>query len=475
MASCRMGARSALEPCQVDCLDEAADERCAETPRCHAELLESVTGASRMSRYSIIVLDPIGTIRAAEALTALVDADDVIFKDEDPLKGIRSVFELGDLDPTNHEEIEFQGGALGRFAYDIARRLEAIRDLGDRELAGPDAGTALYDLILYDHQDDVIWILVPNEAGEQDPSEDFRDLVNAWSYDDEFDIGAEFGANYTDDAYADGVDRLKDYLGSGDMYQVNLAQRRVGMISAEDYQLYIRLRDANPAPYMAYLDIDEGLLVASPERIILDEASDLDTRPIAGTLRGRPRAGGDDEDDGRAIDLLRVDKDRAERIMIVDLDRNDIARVGVGGSVKVREIMGLERYSGVMHLVSQVTGDLQEAIEAVDLIRAGFPGGTLTGAPKVRTMEIIDELEPQRRAAYCGSIGYIAYKGNIDFKIAIPTLYALAGQLFCQAGGGVVGDSVPDGEYRESFEKGNALIRGLEIRHGAVVAQSEDK
>jgi para-aminobenzoate synthetase component 1 len=268
-------------------------------------------------------------------------------------------------------------------------------------------------------------------------------------------------STFTHQGYLDAVGRVRDYIIAGDIFQANLSQRfQTGMPEAP-FDLYRRLRRRNPAPFAAYLDYGElAILSASPERFLrLDEQRRLiETRPIKGT---RPRGLGPMHDAALGRALAESEKDRAENVMIVDLLRNDLSRVCRPGTVRVPELFALEHHPTVHHLVSTVVGELEPGADAADLIRAAFPGGSITGAPKVRAMEVIAELEPTQRGVYCGSVGYISVTGAMDTSIVIRTYLALRGQLYFQAGGGIVADSDPELEYRETLDKARGLIETL--------------
>jgi para-aminobenzoate synthetase component 1 len=277
------------------------------------------------------------------------------------------------------------------------------------------------------------------------------------------DYAAQIGlrSTFTHRGYLDAVTRVRDYIVAGDIFQANLSQRFQAPLAGSLFDLYRRLRHRNPAPFAAYLDCgDFALLSASPERFLhLDpERRLVETRPIKGT---RPRGFGPMHDAALGQALAESDKDRAENVMIVDLLRNDLSRVCRAGTVRVPELFALEQHPTVHHLVSTVVGELEPEADAVDLIRAAFPGGSITGAPKVRAMEIIAELEPTRRAAYCGSIGYLSVTGAMDTSIVIRTYVRRGGRVYFQAGGGIVADSDPEQEYRETVDKARALIEVL--------------
>jgi para-aminobenzoate synthetase component 1 len=268
-------------------------------------------------------------------------------------------------------------------------------------------------------------------------------------------------STFTHRGYLDAVTRVRDYIVAGDIFQANLSQRFQAPLTEPAFDLYARLRRGNPAAFAAYLDFgDVRVMSASPERFLRLDANGrhVETRPIKGT---RPRGLGPMHDAALGRALSESDKDRAENVMIVDLLRNDLSRVCRPGTVRVPELFALEQHPTVHHLVSTVVGELDPAADAIDLLRAAFPGGSITGAPKVRAMEIIAELEPSQRGVYCGSIGYLSTTGAMDTNIVIRTYLALRGRVYFQAGGGIVADSDPELEYRETLDKARALIGAL--------------
>jgi anthranilate synthase component 1 len=262
--------------------------------------------------------------------------------------------------------------------------------------------------------------------------------------------------------YEAGVRRIREYIAAGDAFQVVLSQRLTVPLAADPFDLYRALRSVNPSPYLYFLELDGITLVgSSPEVLVRVEDGRVTVRPIAGT---RPRGRSDEEDAALAADLLADEKERAEHLMLVDLGRNDVGRVARFGSVRVPEFMAVEKYSHVLHLVSQVEGDLRDGLSALDVLRACFPAGTVAGAPKIRAMEILNELEPVARGIYAGAVGYVAYGGRaLDTAITIRTLLALDGQAHVQAGAGIVADSVPEREYDETLSKARALLRVLRM------------
>jgi para-aminobenzoate synthetase component 1 len=268
-------------------------------------------------------------------------------------------------------------------------------------------------------------------------------------------------ANFTHGEYIEAVAVAKEYICAGDIFQVNLSQRFEVDLPVAPYELYRRLRLINPAPFACYLNFDDVVVAgASPERFLRLDGDLIETRPMKGT---RPRGRSVAEDDDLARELLQSAKDRAENVMIVDLERNDLGRVCKYGTVKVRELWTLERYATVFQLTSTIEGRLRGGKNRIDLLKASFPGGSITGAPKVRAMEIIDELEPTRRSIYTGAIGYLSFDGKMDLSIVIRTFLIKDGRAYFQVGGGIVSDSDPEAEYRETLDKARALIEALEV------------
>jgi para-aminobenzoate synthetase component 1 len=386
----------------------------------------------------------------------------------------------------------FQGGAAGYIGYDYGAVLERIPATRYDDLALPDVILGLYDwVIAWDHQAGVAWIVslgVPGcgaergrrarerldqvvararEAGQpgrraaggaSTPRQPAAPSYAVTSTDAAVAIGLR--STFTHRGYLDAVGKVREYIVAGDIFQANLSQRFRAPLPEPPFELYRRLRRRNPAPFAAYLGFDDvTVLSASPERFLrLDHERQVETRPIKGT---RPRGLVPMHDAALGRALAESEKDRAENLMIVDLLRNDLSRVCRPGTVRVPELFALEQHPTVHHLVSTVVGELEPAADAVDLVRAAFPGGSITGAPKVRAMEIIAELEPTRRGVYCGSIGYISATGAMDTSIVIRTFVAAGGGLYFQAGGGIVADSDPELEYRETLDKAQGLIETL--------------
>lgn len=421
-----------------------------------AMLLHSGHADHAYSRFDILVADPRGTlVTTGERTRVTLDGTEV--STADPLALLQQALTSLALPAEVNPDLPFQGGALGLFGYDLGRRFENLPTQAKADIALPDMAVGLYDwAMIVDHHKKRVSLLSHGDVNarlawlevQQPPvSEDFC-LTSRWH------------ANMTPAQYADKFARVQAYLQSGDCYQVNLAQRFQATYKGDEWQAFIRLNASNRAPFSAFVRLEDGAILSlSPERFIHLERDRIQTRPIKGTL---PRLADPLADRQQAEKLATSPKDRAENLMIVDLMRNDIGRVAVPGSVRVPELFVVEPFPAVHHLVSTVTARLPVSQHACDLLRAAFPGGSITGAPKVRAMQIIDELEPQRRSAWCGSIGYISFCGTMDTSITIRTLSSCNGQLYCSAGGGIVADSQQEAEYQETFDKVNRILQQLE-------------
>jgi para-aminobenzoate synthetase component 1 len=397
----------------------------------------------------------------------------------------------------------FQGGAAGYIGYDYGRAIEPVPAARYDDLRIPDLLLGLYDWVLaWDHQLNRCWLISGNTPGRHDrpgteslslaPAEIRRRLagppVSAFPPPPGEDLarpltpiprpppairdGApsfpvpgypHLRSSFTHEAYREAVARVREYILAGDIFQANISQRLESSYDGDPWALYRRLRTTNPAPFAAYLEAPGlAVLSASPERFLrITPEGAVEARPIKGT---RPRGIGPEHDAHLGRDLIESEKDRAENLMIVDLLRNDLSRVCSPGSVRAPELFALEHFTTVHHLVSTVIGRLAPGLRAMDVLRATFPGGSITGAPKVRAMEIIAELEPSRRGVYCGSIGYLSATGAADFSIVIRTYLARYGRVYFSVGGGIVADSEPEAEYRETLDKAQALIAALSSR-----------
>ncbi len=439
----------------------------------HPFLLESVEGGEAVARYSFLGRDPAQVVRASLRPGSGDGAG------ESPVEALRRA--VSPYRAVRFPDLpRFTGGAVGYLSYDVVRLVERLPETVRDDLRVPDVLFGVYDTVLaFDHLKDRIQI-VSNIRTEQDgtpvPPRILRERYGrALRLIEEAEArlrrapplragrsrrGGRWKANVSEARYKASVRRAKDYIRAGDIFQVVLSQRFERRASASPFSIYRALRRINPSPYMYFLDFGEVTLAgASPEMLVRVEGDRIRTRPIAGT---RPR-GRDEEEDARLEAELRADpKERSEHVMLVDLGRNDLGRVSRPGSVQVARFMEVERYSHVMHLVSEVSGRLRRDRDAFDGLMACFPAGTVSGAPKVRAMEIIDELETTRRGPYAGAVGYVDFAGTLDSCITIRTMVMTGGVAHVQAGAGIVADSVPEREYRECVSKAGALIDAIE-------------
>ncbi len=414
------------------------------------------------SRYDIIAARPYVRLVARGKLTE-VHADCVTLSREDPFTLLRRHLAMDAGAATGG--LPFCGGAIGYFGYDLARRIEHLPGRARHHERIPDMAIGIYDwAVVVDHVERRAWL-----AGQgRDPETDLQwdALVERFSapYAERarapFRVTSAVASNMTPQHYARAFRKVHDYIVEGDCYQVNLAQRFAAAAEGDAWLAYQALRVINPAPFSAYLSTPYGqILSASPERFLKVEDGMVETRPIKGTRRraGHPRL------DAEMAEALRVsEKDRAENLMIVDLLRNDLSKTCALGSVRVPRLFEVESFATVHHLVSTVTGRLAPGRDAIDLLRGSFPGGSITGAPKLRAMQIIEELEPHRRGVYCGAIGYVGFGGEMDLNIAIRTLVYSHGEIRCWAGGGIVADSNAQDEYQETLDKAAALLKLLQ-------------
>ncbi|KOS63072.1 para-aminobenzoate synthase [Lysinibacillus sp. FJAT-14222] len=367
----------------------------------------------------------------------------------------------------NAELPVFQGGAIGFVAYDYARKIEVLPNTAVDDLQIPDIYFYIFDCwAVHDVETNKVtlmkltdcnvdleeWATVWQEAAQEGLlTRKFEKTSAVEIVNDESELLVSFAGT----AFEEAVSKIQTYIAQGDVFQVNLSVRQSKKLNATAMDVYEALRAFNPSPYMAYIEAPDFAVVSgSPELLVKRHGNELSTRPIAGT---RPRGKSEAEDLALAQELIDNDKERAEHVMLVDLERNDLGRVSTFGTVEVDEFMVIERYSHVMHIVSNVRGEIAEGKTNADVIRAMFPGGTITGAPKIRTMEIIEELEPVRRGLYTGSIGWLGFTGDMEFNIVIRTAFVKDGVAHIQAGAGIVIDSVPEREYQESLNKAKAM------------------
>ncbi|MFL5865954.1 MAG: anthranilate synthase component I [Thermoleophilaceae bacterium] len=424
-------------------------------------LLESAEQGQRFGRWSFLGFRPRAVIRWRQG-----DAGDPYALVEAELGRYR-IAPLEGLPP-------FAGGAVGLFGYDLVRSAEPTVGEGNPdELGVPELALMVSDvLVAFDHLKHEVTVLA-NVFAEEDVERGYEAAATAIAEVRERLAAPvprgragrreppEFSSNIGSDGYAAAVERSKEYIRAGDVYQVVPSQRWSADAPVDGFSLYRGLRTVNPSPYMYFLDFEDFEIAgASPESLVKVTGRRAEQRPIAGT---RPRAATTDEDLERAKGLLADEKERAEHVMLVDLGRNDLGRVCEYGSVSVDELMVVETYSHVMHIVSSVSGTLRDGVSAMDALRASLPAGTLSGAPKIRAMQIIDELEPTRRGPYGGAVGYLSYTGDLDTCIYIRSALVKDGRVHVQAGGGIVADSDPDYEVRETEAKAGAVFEALRL------------
>src|SRR5918996_1101329 len=434
-------------------------------------LLESAEQGQRFGRWSFLGVQPRSVIRLADGVMT-VDGSPREF--EDPYRAVTEelarykLAELPDLPP-------FAGGAVGLFGYDLVRWFEpSVGEANPDDVGIPDLALMVSDVLLaFDHFTHEVTVLANVFADGGDLETRYDEAVAA-IVDVRERLSAPvprgragrreppaFESNLGDGGYAAAVERCKEYIRAGDAYQIVPSQRWSAKSPVEAFSIYRGLRTINPSPYMYFLDFEDFEIAgASPESLIKITGRRAEQRPIAGT---RPRAATAEEDLERARELLADEKERAEHVMLVDLGRNDLGRVCEYGSVTVDELMAIETYSHVLHIVSQVSGRLRDGITAMDALRATLPAGTLSGAPKVRAMQIIDELEPHKRGSYGGAIGYVSFAGDLDTAIHIRTVVVKDGMAHVQAGGGTLADAKPDYEYEESVTKAKAIFKAVEL------------
>jgi para-aminobenzoate synthetase component I len=415
-----------------------------------------------MGRYDILAADPVSTVVTRGSATEVRTRTDIRITAEDPFRVLRHTLRTKATDAGG---LPFAGGAIGYFGYDLGRRIERLPEIAkDREHL-PWMAFGIYDwAVVVDHHARQSWLV---GAGRDIRTRArWQELVARFSAHVPDPAGTDFSVlgqpltNFPPEAYRAAFNKVMDYIGAGDCYQVNLAQRLSCKVDGDDWAAYRALRELSPAPHSAYLRLPFcHVLSSSPERFLELRGDRVKTRPVKGT---RPRDREPGRDRQLALELLNSSKDRAENLMIVDLLRNDLGKVCEPGSIVVDRLFEVESFATVHHLVSTVGGRLAKGRDALDLVRAAFPGGSITGAPKLRAMQIIEELEPDRRGIYCGAIGYIGFDGDMDLNIAIRTLANSAGEMRFWVGGGIVADSEADAEYEETLDKAAAMLRVLE-------------
>lgn len=436
------------------------------------QLISAATGkpGNQYGRYDILVANPFMTFSTEGLVTTICTQDETRTSAEDPFQLLNAAMQPFQATKTDWP---FTGGAVGYFGYDLARRLERLESVAHDDGVLPQMQIGVYDwAVVVDHRNKTTCLL--SNGFDPKTSEYWSALCALFQSEnistpavEPFEITSAVTSNMDKDSYEQAFNAIQAYIHEGDCYQVNLAQRFSVTAHGDAWQAYQKLREISPAPFMAYMNLDKvKVLSGSPERFLQVADGQVETRPIKGT---RPRADDAAMDEQYARELQSSTKDRAENLMIVDLLRNDISKSCETGSVKADKLFHLQSFANVHHLVSIVTGKLQHERTAIDLLRGCFPGGSITGAPKLRAMQIIEEIEPHRRGVYCGAIGYVGFDGNMDTNIAIRTAVyveeadGVAGEVSFYAGGGIVADSDMQKEYAETLDKASSMLKLMEF------------
>ena len=459
--------------------------------------LDSGMDPQRLGRYSFLGSEPFLAISSRGSEITVIRGQEHEVQHGNPFDIMGNLLDTYKLDHCP-SPVPFLGGAVGYFGYDLCHFIEHLPSTSVDDLRLPESCFAFYDTIVaFDHLEGKVYLVATGFpemeegrrlrrarmrleeikdwlysshsviASEAKQSRDRDCFVATASRNDGQDTEIRLKSNFTPEEYRKAVNRVREYIAAGDVFQVNLSQRFEADLKIPPYELYKRLRAVNPAPFAGYLNFPGVVIVsASPERFLKVQSDLVETRPIKGT---RPRGGDSTEDERLAYELIHSNKDRAENVMIVDLERNDLGRVCHYGTVKVTELAILETFPTVFHLTSTVIGRLRRGKSNIDLLKATFPGGSITGAPKVRAMEIIDELEPTKRSVYTGSMGYLSFNEDMDVNIVIRTFLIKEGKAYFQVGGGIIYDSDPEAEYMETLDKARALIRALQLAPEVVV------
>ncbi|EXJ09924.1 aminodeoxychorismate synthase component I [Nitrincola nitratireducens] len=430
-----------------------------------AVLLDSCQPDSQFGRYDIIAAAPDRKLRVNDqgTWTRETASADWTLTQREPFSILNAW--LAELKTPSDLNGPFNTGLIGSFSYDLGRHLETLPSIAKADIAYPDLeiGRYLWAVVIDHHQQHSHLVFHSEWVDRQEIERLVERLTNptASPTRQAFKLNAPFASNLSAEDYASALNKVDEYIHAGDVYQINFAQRFQSSFEGDPWQAWTALKRIAPTPYAAYLENDQGAVLSlSPERFLWCNAQgEVETRPIKGT---RPRHSDPNLDLALQEELSHSEKDRAENLMIVDLLRNDLSKVCQPDSVKVPELFSLETYPNVHHLVSSITGTLDTPHTPLDLLKHSFPGGSITGAPKIRAMEIIDELEPHRRSIYCGSIAYISACGHMNSSITIRTLLCERQQIYCWAGGGIVADSDIASEYQETFNKVNNLLQNLE-------------
>lgn len=429
-----------------------------------AVLFESASPDHIDSRFDIFSADPAATLETIGEITTTTIDNTASYSHQAPLQVLKQIqHQLLGPDVDYDGDLPFIGGVLGLLGYDLGRRLEKLPTRAERDIELPDLAVGIYDWAwIVDHKTQQMHFLV---CGSEEQMEvrwrwwQQQIAINASA----FKLTSAWQSNLSHTAYTERFNAIQRYLRSGDCYQINLTQRFQAGYVGDEWQAYCQLAQVNQAPFSAFMRLPESTILSlSPERFLALHNREIETKPIKGT---RPRFIDPDSDQASINALQNSPKDRAENLMIVDLLRNDIGRVSKAGSVRVPKLFDIESFKAVHHMVSTVTGSLADQHSATELLEACFPGGSITGAPKIRAMEIIEELEPHRRSAYCGSMFYLSRHGRMDSSITIRTLIAWQQKLYVWAGGGIVADSDANAEYQETFDKLAKILPILEQTH----------
>ena len=444
----------------------------------YAFLLESASGPEKIGRYCFLGSSPFALFKSAgNRVEVQEDGAARTWQTQNPLEDFRQY-----LDKFSFAALEglprLSCGAVGYMSYDVVRFVEHLPDCPEDDRGLPDIFYMFYDeILIFDHLNKTVKVVCSQRTDGTSPEQAYRQATERIDRvieelrrplttvtDDIEPVGEitqAYESNFERRDYLAAVEKAKEYVRAGDIFQVVPSQRLKTETNAAPFDIYRALRVVNPSPYMFFLKLDDlHLIGSSPEVMVQVENRRVTVRPIAGT---RPRGATEEEDERLEAELLADPKERAEHIMLVDLGRNDVGRVSKYNTVALHEIMVIEKYSHVMHIVSEVGGDLRDEMTALDALKACLPAGTLSGAPKVRAMQIIDELEPTKRGPYGGAVGYFDFSGNMDTCITIRTIVLSGKTAYVQAGGGVVADSVPETEYEETLNKARALLRAIQV------------
>jgi para-aminobenzoate synthetase component 1 len=473
--------------------------------------LDSGMDPRRLGRYSFLGSEPFLVVSNRGAEVTLTRGQDHEVQHVNPFDAVGKLLEAYRLDHCP-APVPFLGGAVGYFSYDLCHFIERLPSTAIDDLKLPESCLAFYDTVVaFDHLENKAYLVAtgfpemedgqrlrrarmrleemkdwlcsshsvvvvgrsPEQSeGEAKQSRDTNCFVGTAPRDDRQNREIRLKSDFTPEEYVKAVNKVREYIAAGDVFQVNLSQRFEADLEISPFELHKRLRTVNPAPFASCLNFPGVTIVsASPERFLKVQSDLVETRPIKGT---RPRGKDPAEDERLAYELVHSAKDRAENVMIVDLERNDLGRVCHYGTVKVTELAILETFPTVFHLTSTVTGRLRRGKSNIDLLKATFPGGSITGAPKVRAMEIIDELEPTKRSVYTGSIGYLGFNEDMDINIVIRTFLIKEGKVYFQVGGAIIYDSDPEAEYMETLDKARALIRALQLTPEVVVTPRQE-